>query len=211
MTVLPFPRFSVWKQFWVLLRFQAETSPRLWRIPLYMMLIFFNDLMPFVLRVDNTSPPELMISNMSLLFLASLLFLSSQAPFFSRFSSKKYFPTTHQWMELSGAFLLTRAVDRRLVHRSMTLLTYCLVLAVPFAVLLLSLRHPGLRLSFFESGEVDKYLSHLPGSILAATSQSHGRPEIFVPHGRTLAAEWHLWGLPRGNADNPVDLPHRPI
>jgi hypothetical protein len=193
MTALPVQRVSPWKQFWILFIFQAQALPKLWRVPLYMLLIFFNDWMSLILPVDTSSPPEMMISNLSLFFLASLLFLSSQTPFFSRVGSKKYFPTAHQWMELSGGFLLMQAVDRRLIHRSMTLLMYLLILAVPVGILLLSLRHPGLKLSFFRDGDVDQYLTHLPESRPIAPMQSHDHPDIFVPRGRVFMAEWHLW------------------
>jgi len=85
-------------------------------------------------------------------------------------------------------FLLTRAIDRRLLLRARSVLYYSFVLALPLAVYLSTFASPALRVTETDKVAHQEVLEQIPGSIAGQTANT-----ITIPNGSTLVEGWYLW------------------
>jgi hypothetical protein len=186
------PSMSIWNQFWVLFRWQARWNFKLWRLPVFMSLLYFNDIMKYSLKVDSLWDTE--ISNLSIILLPGMLFLTSRGLFRRRATVPSSSPSAHGWTGEETEFLMARAIDRKIFHRAMTVLIYLLIMVVPVALLLLSFKNADLRVQVFR-GPAEAYLNELPGSTLVPAKAGAIWPTIDLPNGNVLFAGWHVWVL----------------
>jgi hypothetical protein len=167
------------KQFFALFKFQAAIKPFIWMIP-------FIVSTPFFIRTDNLfSDIEHADSNIYFIVFFVIVMV---APEYFQFgaSAVQYISGTE--------FLLTRAVDRHLLHRTRSVFAYGIVLLLPTLFFLAALFHPSADLSDYSTEQKQAIVQNIPGSLLHQVPDKDGMQErILVPRGNILLAAWHLW------------------
>ncbi len=167
------------KQFWPIFKLQLMANPNIW----FMALAFSMPL--FIGLTSSTHDFEFVISSPNLFF-GGLMGVLIFAPEILTPSSQ------NSWTGFGMEFILTRAVDRRIVARAKTFFFYLLILSIPAGLLFYSLKEPDLKATSYSKIIHQECLSVLKGSVL--TKESHGLPHLlFIPRGNILIAAWHAW------------------
>jgi hypothetical protein len=176
------------KQFWTLVKFQFSLNPALWFLPL---IIGVTSLIPFMINRDATYHSSL-----------SFYFYTNQNFFFvGIFGSMILAPEKFQFNRMKATavysgteFLLTRAIDRPVLYRAKTFLLYSLILLLPICAVIYFLRTPDLIVQESSKPLTQQVLDHVPGCVLSAVPSAHGlQPNIIIPRGDVLIAEWQVW------------------
>jgi hypothetical protein len=171
------------KQFWALLKFQGTINPLIW-------FMAFALSMPFLFKSDLPSsyhPSFHSLLNVQNLFFVGIVGLIVLVP--ERFSFGRASGTWNPGTE----FLLTRAIDRRILLRSRSAFFYALMLVAPLAVLLLTIRSPALTMTEYSDTARNLCLQSVPGSALLPDPSGNRFPLISIPQGGVLIEEWHCW------------------
>lgn len=174
------------KQFWALFKFQQSVNPFLILMPVIFAIpyvtTYFLDL-----GKDNYHPSlSLLLSNPTF-YLIGILAVMWLAPEILRKGGANGLWT-------GGAeFMLTRAVDRRIVARSRLVFFYFIVLLVPLAVVCFSLGKPALTISEYDSTVRQQILQDVPGSTMAPKDESKRSEAITISSGEILVSTWRLW------------------
>ncbi len=171
------------RQFSSLFAFQAVLNPYVWfmvailLMPVFLMHQFLaggHENLELLLHVPN-------------LFFVAILGLWMLAPEMGR----------AQWGATSSLpsseFLLTLALDRRVLYRSRVALFYLAILISPVLVLVLALLSPNLTATEYEQQVRLACLHAVPGSALLRDPSGSTSPLLALPGGNVLIAEWHLW------------------
>jgi len=170
------------KQLLVLLRFQTAMNPFILFMPLVCA-------MPYALQLL----PTLMLGG---LFRSSLgMLVRDQISWLLPYIGVAILAPEAAWpgdsnLGLSNGleFLLTRAVDRRLVLRARSVSYLLVILALPLAAYLVALKSPVLQIEEFDQAAYQEVFHRIPGSISAPKSDI-----IIIPNGNTLLESWRVW------------------
>jgi hypothetical protein len=93
-------------------------------------------------------------------------------------------------------FLIIRAIDRPILYRSTVALFYLAILVVPVGIFIFSLKNPDIRVDFSAGySSPEQCLSHVAGSTLVPSKRASDLTQIFIPDGKRLFGEWHLWSF----------------
>ena len=107
---------------------------------------------------------------------------------------KFQFNRTRTVAGLAGTeFLLTRAVDRPVLYRSKAFLLYTLFLLLPVGTVIYFLPAPDLIVQESSKAESQQILAHIPGTVLVSQTNRYLEPNITIPFGKVLIAEWQVW------------------
>ncbi len=178
------------KQLWTLLRFQLAINRS--ALLLLMMsgfpyIITVIGSVFFSFRIKNFTPDlEFLIRN-SLVYFVAISAPALLNPDFPQLGKRNT-----AW-ESSTEFLLTRAVDRRILYRARALLFYILLLAIPVLGFFAFLRNPNLSLFEYNESIYQQILRHVPGSLPGPPGQNGRDTEIFIHHGYLLITLWRIW------------------
>lgn len=182
------------RQFCALVKFQLASKPDVILLPLaFAVPYFFPRLFSSVHNGNNTL--ESLLSEQRFLFFGFLgaLLLAPET----------MMSATIKGLLVNGAeFLLTRAVDRRILLRSRSALFYFLILIIPVITFLCALKNKGRQNDEFRiSHQYIQVLGQMTGSSAASTynhqkSVTYTIPEtITIPNGNILIKSWGLWML----------------
>jgi len=176
------------KQFWTLVKFQFLLNPVMWFWPL---IIGVSSLVPFLIERGSTYHSSL-----------SFYFNTNQNFFFvGIFGSMILAPEKFQFSRMKAVagnsgteFFLTRAIDRPILYRAKAFLLYALILLLPIGSVIYFLFAPELVVRENSKITTQQVLGHVPGSVLSAVPSTPGlQPNIIIPHGNVLIAEWQVW------------------
>jgi len=185
------------KQFWTLVKFQILVNPTVWMLPVFFLIPHLVTYSTFA----KFSSLDLLLgtSNMIFAVIFGIYVLSPESV--QRKSGGISVSSTE--------FLLTRAVDRRMISRARVFIYYCFISVVPLGMWIYSYNHPDIQVFAYERNEQELILSHLPGSAavrdhmqeelhshLSSTSTARDRENmdtnIMIPNGNILIQEWVL-------------------
>jgi len=153
---------------------------KLWCIPAVMIPLHLFQILDLFLP-NTTSPLQTEISNWYIGFLPSLVLSSGR------------FRAVRSWVGMPIEFLVSRAIDRRILYRSMVTLFYLAVLIVPVSIFLFS-KNLDARVYIYAGESPEPCLSHVAGSsLLPPPKHSFGQQLILIPNGTRLFAQWRLW------------------
>jgi hypothetical protein len=168
------------KQIGTLLKFQAAVSPFVWVIP-------FALCTPLLFMLHDEPSLNLLILTQNL-FMVLLLGALVLAPEIFTTASNS------QAGGLGSEFILTRAVDRKLLARAKAIFFYLIALVAPIALILYALmrQEPSLHAAIdSKAGRLD-CLQHIAGSTLLKGRD--GRADLVaIPSGNVLVATWRSW------------------
>jgi hypothetical protein len=171
------------KQFWALLKFQSRTNPLIWLMALALSV-------PFLFKSEL--PSSYHPSFHSVLDVQNLFFVGIFGVIVL-FPDRFRFRGGNEAWTSGTEFLLTRAVDRRILLRSKSAFFYAFMMVAPVAVLLLTMRSPGLTMTEYSDTARKLCLESVPGSVLLPDPSGSLAPLISMPHGGVLIEEWHCW------------------
>jgi hypothetical protein len=144
------------KQFWTLFRFQTTVNPFIWFMPVAFGLPLF---------VGSTLPNWYHATLSSLITTQNLFFVGifgtmvvAPERFMIGAANAAWNPGTE--------FLLTRAVDRRILYRSKATFLYVLILLMPLVSIGYSLDKPDLKVIEYSDVARQRCLALVPGSTL---------------------------------------------
>ena len=171
------------KQFWALLKFQMAINLLIILMP----LIFIMGYIPYLTRSPGHAYNlAYLLSNQNIFFVGFIAIMLLAPEVMRSATTSCVWPTGTE-------FLLTRAVDRRLVFRARSLLVYLGILAVPVAMFLFALKSPGLQLAEYNKISYRQVVNQLAGSIPAPAEKDGRSEKITIPNGNTLVESWHIW------------------
>lgn len=166
------------KQFWTLLRFQAVVSPFVWILP----FAFCTPLL-FMSQEEPSLNLLMLTQNLFLVLLLGALILVPEI--FTTSSGA-------QTGGLGTEFIMTRAVDRKIVARAKAALFFFVALVAPVAVVLYSLWRPDLHVVIYPKLAQLDGLRHIPGSSLV-TDKGGRQGLVSIRSGYVLIAAWRVW------------------
>jgi hypothetical protein len=178
------------RQLLALLKFQAALVPLpiILAFPLALVSPYYIPLFIHVSAHPYYPGLEQQLTNQNFFFAGFIGFMLLAPEMMMSTASSAQWPTGTE-------FLMTRAVDRRLVFRARAVLYYLVVLTLPLCGLPLSLGSPTLRVG--ESGETEyqqqQVLDHMAGSTRAEADNY--RHEIIIPNGNPLVQSWRIWSI----------------
>jgi hypothetical protein len=175
------------KQFWSLFKFQQSVNPFLLCLPLIIVIPYLTTTFLGAGRSSYLSLSYL-LSNQNIYFVA-IFAVMWLAPEIMRRGN-----TTVPWTG-GTEFILTRAVDRRIVARARLALFYLVILIVPLGAMAYSVGHPSLTVSEYDSGVRQKVLAEVPGSKPVANIDDLHPNTISIPNGELLLSGWRLWSM----------------
>ena len=171
-------------QFWALLKIQAAFKPWLFIFPLAFFGPYYFTI-GHLLTHDVTLPLEMLLSNQNLFFLILIGVMLLDPEGMQTDASRSI-------VSSGTEFLLTRAVDRRLVLRARSVLFAMMVLVMPLLFFLMSLESPRLQVGEYNAASHQRILEAIPGSV--SESQEVGRPgNITIQNGNPLIEDWRIW------------------
>ena len=166
------------KQFWTLLRFQVVVTPFVWVLP----IAFCT---PLLFMWQEAPSLNLLMLTQNLFLVALLGGLILVPEIFAASSCA-------QTGGLGTEFIMTRAVDRKIVARAKGALFYVVVWVAPVAIVLYSLWRPDLHVVIYPKLAQLDGLSHIPGSSLVI--EKGGRLNVVsIRSGYVLIAAWRAW------------------
>jgi hypothetical protein len=174
-------------QLWSLIKFQVLSNP----FVLLMPVLFFA--MPmWILRSGRFGPDYhpsldlvLTLSGQSFFFVGFIGVMLLAPDFFQFGGANPMYATGTE-------FLLTRAVDRRVVYRARIVLFYALILAIPLVTFMNALTNPDLHLSEYQKVSHQQILARIPGSVAAPAGKDGRSEKISIPQGNILVEGWNL-------------------
>jgi hypothetical protein len=170
-------------QVWALMKFQAQGNPAVfvWPLAFGLPLIFIVG----GIYHDKYAPSlDLLLSNFNLFFIV-IMGPIIVLPDYFRFGNLTAAQTGTE-------FLLTRAVDRRLVFRARALIFLGLTLVVPVALLLAALPRPDLEFMELSKPAHAMLLAQMPGSTSQGTGDDAFLQPILIPNGNLFVRSWHV-------------------
>jgi len=172
------------KQLLALVKFQALSNRPLWYIPVFFSPLAIISIWGADLDLDSA------ISNVAflILLLPGMILLTPQSSY----------AAANQSTGNATEFLITRATDRNILYRSKAIILYLIALAIPVALLFVSLKNPDLHVTLNSQISPELCFSHVPGSTLVPSKTEQSQPQVFIPAGNVLIAGWHIWALLAG-------------
>jgi len=170
------------KQLLALLRFQMA-----WTFPFVMFLPLALGL-PFLLQFFTTLKLGLLFASIEFLvhdlcsWLVPFIGVALLAP------EAVWVGNSNVAQSCGLEFLLTRAVDRRLLLRARAIVFYAVILALPLAAYLMAWRSPALQLVETNRDAYRQVLERIPGSFSDPKSGI-----IVIPNGNLLLQSWRVW------------------
>jgi hypothetical protein len=171
------------RQFVSLFAFQAKLNPYIWFMALVLMMPIFL-IHPFSKDYHQNLDSLLDVGNIFFVGIIGLWILA---------------PETGQLRSVGASslanpeFLLTLALDRRVLYRSRVTLFYLFILLTPALMLLLALRSPDLTVTEYLNQARLACLHSVPGSMLKPDPDGNTSPLLQISGGNVLVGEWHLW------------------
>lgn len=168
-------------QFWALFKFQLRMNPFVWFMTFgFFGLIFIQQV--GALAWQLSTPNIFFVTFIGVFILAPDLITWGNAGVASSTGTE---------------FLMTRALDRRLLCRAKTTVFYLVVLLIPLALLLGSLPKPHLEISVRSEVQQKIIQNHLPGTLLLHDTQTtHGKEgHLLIPMGKLLVRSWQIWKI----------------
>jgi hypothetical protein len=171
-------------QFWALFKFQAVLKPYIIMFPLALSTSIW---IPYLTLGKAYHPGlDLLLSNQNLFFVAWIGFMLLDPEGFQPGGYAAIWPS-------GSEFLLTRAVDRRLVLRARSAFFLLLVLAIPLCAFLARLQSPRLIITEYNKIDHQQAMDRLPGSIPVPPDKNGISNEIMIPNGNILVDAWRIW------------------
>jgi hypothetical protein len=179
------------KQFWALIKFQLAlySLPFFILVPLALMFAFHTNTFVSYIVHGYHPPLDQVLSNQNIFFVAFIGVLLL-APEISRSPA-----ISAQWP--SGTeFLLTRAVDRRLVIRARAVLYYAVLMVTPLVALPSAIMSPSLQIHGNSSAQQQQILTGVQGSIPVQAAQGDSSAhDVIIHDGSLLVESWRYWIL----------------
>jgi len=179
------------KQFWALVKFQLAlySAQFILLAPLVLMFSFHTSTFVSHLVHGYHPPLDQVLSNQNLFF---VLFIGVilLAPEISRTPAM-----SAQW-PTGTEFLLTRALDRRLVIRARAALFYALLMITPLLALPAAIMNPDLQIHEYSSTQQQQILTAVQGSIpVQAAPGDNSAHDVIIHDGSLLVESWRYWEL----------------
>ncbi|CAN5699452.1 hypothetical protein BH09VER1_BH09VER1_05040 [soil metagenome] len=175
------------KQFWALFKYQQSVNP----FVIFMPVAFAIPLLTsYFIKFGKDYHPNLslLLSNQSF-YLVGIMAVVWLAPEILRKGQSAALWTG------GTEFVLTRAVDRRIVARARLVFFYLLIMIVPLVIVGVSMTKPALIISEYDEVVQQKVLQSIPGSTAVPEADSKHLKAITIPNGEILVASWRLWSF----------------
>ena len=170
------------KQFWILFKFQTAINPFIW----FMVFALMSPLL-FTYNFPNSYQNLSSLLTIQNLFFVGIIGMWALTP-----EMAQRWGTNTGWS--SGTeFLLTRAIDRPALYRSRAAYFYLLILLMPMASLLYSLKNPDLKVTEYSKSAQQECLNHVAGSTLEPNPSGNRFPLISISRGNVMVSEWYFW------------------
>jgi hypothetical protein len=171
------------RQFAPLFAFQAKLNPYIWFMALVLLMPIIL-IHPFSKDYHQNLESLLDVQN---LFFVGIFGLWILAPEMAQrqLASSSSLPNPE--------FLLTLALDRRVLYRTRVTFFYLFILPAPTLMLLLALRSPDVTVTEYLDQARLACLHSVPGSMLQPDPDGNTSPLLQIPGGNVLVGEWHLW------------------